>query len=217
MTVNSPGFYIQEGKVVGDIVVNAEGFSVDETKINGNVIFATQEYADTAEGDVSLVSGTITIAEAPAAAVNPEDFADVVASATPTEMYFYDEETITAALSANGQWIANGLADVTMGDLTVDGEFTHREEVARKMALYEQDDERNVTAAYTLTVDSLTVNSPGFYIQEGKVVGDIIVNAEGFRIVRTEVDGNITFASQELMDSAEIDEALVSGEISVAE
>lgn len=143
-------------------------------------------------------------------------------------------ETVTAAsisdqpqdvvegLSEDGNWIFAVTDDVEVTeDVTVAGTFhdggDESADVYRKLALYAQDDERNITDEYTLTVPTMIVESPNFSIHNGTLDGDIEVNAEGYTLTGATVEGNITFASQELMDSANLDDGTVNGEVTVAE
>ncbi|MGX7196369.1 polymer-forming cytoskeletal protein [Enterococcus olivae] len=145
---------------------------------------------------------------------------DVVSTASISDQ----ADVIEAALSADGNWIIALTDDVTFdSDVTVAGEFHNRgddaEDVYRKLALYDQDEDRNVTAEYTLTTPKLVVESPNFNIVHGTVVGDIEVKAEGFVLNGATVEGNITFDTQELQDSAVLDQegASVTGDVTVAE
>ena len=88
--------------------------------------------------------------------------------------------------------------------------------IYRKLALYTQDADRNITASFTITAPSLTVRSENFKIQGGTFVGDVYVEAPGFTIVKGTVEGNVYFASQELMDAFVADETgIVTGTMSV--
>lgn len=146
--------------------------------------------------------------------------AEVVSTASVSDK----SDVIEKALSADGNWIIATTADVTLAnDTTVAGEFHNKgdesEDIYRKLALYAQDADRNVTAEYTLTVPKLIVESENFNIVHGTVKGDIEVKANGFVLNAAKVEGNITFATQEAKDSAKLDEegASVSGEVTVAE
>ena len=147
-----------------------------------------------------------------------------------------DFATLQAALSADGDkasWIAATSADLdaTGKTLTVDGHFQdpHGTNPARKLALYTQNADHVVTATFTLTLDKLIVNSPGFYISNGNVKGDVEVNADGFHFqagknedgsaTTPTIEGNLTFATQEQMDAFKAlpadQQGNVTGEISV--
>ncbi len=132
--------------------------------------------------------------------------ASVVASADEFE----------AAAAADGTWIVAALDDITIdGDVVLDGDFENRDVVDRKIALYAQDADRNVTDRYTLTVDRLVIRSENARIQGGTVVGDILVEADGFRLIGATVEGNVIFADAAYEGSFSMEDATVSGDISV--
>lgn len=148
----------------------------------------------------------------------PTEEPDIVTSASPKESS--DPAEIKAGLSADGFWIFSILSDVTLDEaLYVEGKFFGRDNAAaepyRKLALYAQDENRNITARYTLTVPQMYITSPGFRIQEGTVAGDVYVDADGFDLFESHIEGNLTFATQEQMDSASFDSDSVTGNISV--
>jgi hypothetical protein len=145
---------------------------------------------------------------------------DVVSTASVSDQ----TSVIEKALSADGNWIVAITDDMTFDtDLTVDGEFHDKgddaNDIYRKFALYSQDENRTVTAEYTLTTPKLVVNSENFNIVHGVIKGDIEVNANGFVLNGAKVEGNITFTSKEYQDSATLDEegASVSGDVTVSE
>lgn len=124
------------------------------------------------------------------------------------------------AIGTNGNWIICPTKDLKIDkDLVVEGEFTNgkkddsgKDIVQRKIALYSQDDQRNITARYTLTAPKITIKSPNASLQHGKFVGDVIVDAPNFQLVDNAVEGNIYFTSQEVKDTFTMDEtSSVSG------
>ena len=197
--VKSENLRIQSGVVVGDIYVEATGFQLVDQKVEGNVYYASQAIMDAATIDEnSEVTGKVEIGTYAAS-----DAPDVVTTASLVT----DADAFAKAMSADGTWIVATYNDITLDEeLVVEGEFTHREEIARKIGLYTQDDDRNVTARFTLTVPKITVKSENLKIQSGVVVGDIYVEANGFQLADQKVEGNIYFASQEYMDSFVMDE-----------
>ncbi len=208
MTVNSPNFRIQNGTLKGDVYVNAEGFELAKSTIDGNLYFASQELMDKALLTDGKVTGKTEVSTG----------TDAVTSASPKESS--DPATITKGLSKDGFWIFAILGDVTAPDeITVDGEFHDKGEAAnkiyRKLALYAQDADHNVTAQYTLTVPKMTVNSPSFRIQNGTVKGDIYVNANGFELNGTTLEGNLYFKTQEFKDSFVSTNATINGNTTV--
>ncbi|WP_353049863.1 polymer-forming cytoskeletal protein [Carnobacterium sp. ISL-102] len=169
---------------------------------------------ETAE-DASTVSSTVESAEM---ASSTTESAEVVTTASISN----DPADVVAGLSAEGTWIYAITDDVTVSeDLIVAGTFYDKDDestdVYRKLALYAQDEDRNVTDEFTLTAPMMTVESPNFRIQNGTFVGDVIVKAEGFELFESTVEGDVTFDSQELMDAAKLDEGTVTGETTVAE
>lgn len=146
--------------------------------------------------------------------------ADVLSTASVSS----DPAVLETALSDEGNWIVAATSDVTFdSDVKVAGEFHNKgddtQDIYRKFALYSQDDERNVTAEYTITVPQLIVESEGFNIVHGTVDGDILVKANNFVLDGATVTGNVTFEKQEYQDSAKLEEndAKVEGEVSVSE
>lgn len=106
------------------------------------------------------------------------------------------------ALSADGNWIAGIVNDVTLdSDLIVEGEMMHNDEIARKIALYSQDEDRNKTEAFTLIAPRLLIMSENTRLQGGIFMGDIYVEANGFELVDMVVQGNIIFKTQENFDT----------------
>ena len=156
------------------------------------------------------------VTEQPAA----EEKADAVAAASITA----DPAEFAAALGEDGTWIVAALADITLDEeVVVAGEFHNKDDatqdVYRKLALYTQDDDHNVTGTFTLTVPKMTVESPNFKIQNGTVKGDVYVNANGFTLAEdTTIDGNLYFASEDVK-SASVIEGTVTGaqEVSAGE
>lgn len=195
--VQSENFTIVNGTVKGDVIVEAKGFTLKEnTTIDGNIFYANEEAKETA-----VIEGTVT-------GVGPESgVEDVVASAS----IVYQADAFVKAASKEGNWIFTTLGDLTLDkELVVAGEFYNKDDKAqgiyRKLGLYSQDAERNVKAAYTLTVPKLTVQSENFKIQNGTVKGDVYVEAKGFTLAKdTTIDGNVYYASEDAKSSAVIE------------
>jgi len=153
-------------------------------------------------------------------AVIPANEPDAVTSASPNESG--DPEAIIRNLSSDGYWLIVVLNDVEIDrEIIVSGEFHQRDDPAgplyRKLALYAQDSNRNITEIYTMTVPGIVVESPNFRIQNGIIKGNVYVNAEGFDLFGAVIEGDLTFAKQEYMDSALIEEngGVVTGTVSV--
>lgn len=135
-----------------------------------------------------------------------------------------DPSVIEKALSADGNWIVGVTQDMTFDkDVTVAGEFHDKgdasADIYRKLALYSQDKDRNVTAEYNITVPQLIVESENLNIVHGTVTGDVLVKANGFVLDGATVTGNVTFEKQKYQDSAKLEEngAKVEGEVTVSE
>lgn len=131
----------------------------------------------------------------------PETTPDVVTTASIVDENGAFEE----AISNNGTWIICTVTDLTFDkELVLDGEFKNgkkddagKDIIQRKIALYAQDENRKVTARYTLTAPKLTVNSPNARIQSGTFIGDLYVTAENFQLVDATVEGNIYFTTED--------------------
>lgn len=113
-----------------------------------------------------------------------------------------DEESLINAMSSDGSWIIIMEQDLsTDEELVLEGEFTEDGEVDRKLAPYEQDSDRNVTAKYTLEAPSIRVQSPNTRFQSGTFVGDVYVEAPNFRLIDFTIDGNVYFENDEAKDT----------------
>lgn len=173
---------------------------------------------DPTNAPTQAANNSVTPAPTAAATQAPNNTA---ASPTPmgtdvvtTASIVNTEEAFLKAISADGTWIIALLNDLqTDKELVLEGEFTNGKKddsgadiVQRKIALYSQNDNREVTARYTLTAPKLTIKSPKASIQKGIFVGDLIVDADGFELVDQEIQGNVYFTKQEYMDSFVMDE-----------
>lgn len=131
-----------------------------------------------------------------------------------------NEADFKNGISSQGVWIICTLKDLSFEeDLILEGNFTNGKKddagndiVQRKIALYTQDEDRNVTERFTLEAPKLTIDSPMASIQHGKFVGDLYVKQDNFKLVDTEVDGNIYFATESAKSTFTMDEeSSVSG------
>ena len=132
-------------------------------------------------------------------------------------------EEMRVALGAEGDeraWVFGLRDDITYdGELRIEGyALKHSggewlEDVyERKVGLYQRAEvagqARVPVGTFTLTVtDGIYVDSPNtFFISDGPFVAevnaDVFVNTPGFRLNGVQINGNVTFASQELLDSA---------------
>ena len=138
---------------------------------------------------------------------------DVKAGATKGTEKFTE---LSDTLGKSGAWLAAAKTDIDASGktLTIDGMFIgSKGEIARKVALYTQNDKHQVTKTFTLTLDKLVVNSPYTVIANGIIKGDVYVSksAAGFAAqnakdtsdmqVTAKIDGNLYFATQEQLDA----------------
>lgn len=144
----------------------------------------------------------------------------VDAMTNPTQSIIGGAADVQPAVGPDGGWIIIFEDDVTVDSpVTVSG-AVYEEEGAeaprRKLALYTQDEDRNVTARFTLTVPALVIDHVNTRIQAGIIAGDVYVQAEGFQLRDATIEGNLYFATEELQASAEIDEdSTVTGEVAI--
>lgn len=167
---------------------------------------------------VTLLAGCGGNNEEPNETEDNNDTADTVTTASIVD----DAAGFENAISAEGTWIIATLNDLTIDeDLVVEGEFRDKDDEAndlyRKIALYAQDEDHNVTERYTLTAPTLTIKSPNTRIQGGTFVGDVYVENNGFNINDATVDGNVYFTTEEYKDSFSLDEGTVTGDTEVKE
>ncbi|WP_226036423.1 hypothetical protein [Aquibacillus saliphilus] len=203
LTVQSENLNFQGGTLAGDVYVEANGFLLHESAtIEGNLYFANEEVeaSATIEGEVT---GAVEVAGA-----------DAVTGAT--QVVVEDEKSLLNGISEDGAWIVIFNEDLTVDqELVLEGEFISKDEPARKLALYTQDEERNITDSYTLTAPSLTVKSENGRIQGGTFKGDVYVEANGFTLPDGTVDGNVYFANDEYQSTADLSGGTVTGSTEV--
>lgn len=195
LTINSPDARIQSGTFKGDLYVSAKNFSLVDATVDGNVYFATQEAKDTFTIDSkSTITGKQVVAGV-----------DAVTSASLVQ----DTAAFEKAISKEGTWIICAINNLSFKkDIVLDGEFKNTKTPpvsARKIALYTQDDKRNVLARFTLTAPKLIVKSPDANISKGIFKGDLYVYAKNFKLVDAKVDGNVYFTTQEAKDTFTMD------------
>ena len=147
--------------------------------------------------------------EAPKPAETTKPKVDAVTTASIVD----NQEAFLKATSKNGTWIIAILKDLTIDkDVVLEGEFKNKDVLARKIALYTQDDKRNVTNRFTLKAPKLIVKSENASIQHGTFEGDVYVQAKGFSLVDNKVTGNIYFDSEEFKSTFKMDDkSSVSG------
>ncbi len=117
------------------------------------------------------------------------------------------------AISSKGTWIIAITKDLAIDkELVVDGEYKNgkkddggKDIIQRKIALYSQDENKNITARFTLTVPKLTINSANGSIEHGTFKGDLYVSANNFQLKDASVDGNIYFTTDEAKSTFKMD------------
>jgi PBP1b-binding outer membrane lipoprotein LpoB len=137
----------------------------------------------------------------PAPIVTPVPAPDVVTTASIVD----NSAAFEKAISKEGTWIIAIVKDLAVDkDIVLDGDFLNGKKddkgidiTQRKVALYSQDADRNITARYTLTAPKLTVNSLNASIQHGTFKGDVYVVGKNFQLIDTTVEGNIYFMNEE--------------------
>ncbi len=140
----------------------------------------------------------------------PETTPDVVTTASIVDT----EAAFEKAISSTGTWLIATLKDLNFTkDLALAGEFKNgkkddagKDIIQRKIALYTQDDKKNVTGRFTLTAPKLTVTSPNGRIQSGTFKGDIYVSAKNFQLVDATVEGNVYFTNDDAKATFKMDE-----------
>ena len=179
---------------------------------NDNGTGQTTDTVDTATPtDTATTDTTDTTADDTAnTATEDNTTPDVVTTASIVDT----EDAFVKAIGKDGTWIIATLKDLTINqDLTLEGEFKNgkqdesgKDVIQRKIALYTQDEDRNITARFTLTAPKLTVTSPMASIQHGTFKGDLYVNVADFELVDATVDGNVYFSSEEIKSSFKMDD-----------
>ncbi|MCC5894656.1 MAG: hypothetical protein JJU16_04275 [Alkalibacterium sp.] len=214
LTIEQENTRLQYGTFEGDVYVEAEGFRLLGGTIDGDLIFASEELQDSAEidEDATITGETRVDGEAS----DNGETADATTGATQSVVN--DEDSLLEGLSNEGGWIVIFQDDVSSDEelVMVDGFENNNGEVERKLALYEQDADRNVTGTFTLSAPSITIQNENTRLQYGTFEGDVYVEANGFKLLGGTIDGDLIFASEEFEESAEIDDdATITGETRV--
>lgn len=123
-------------------------------------------------------------------------------------------DAFVKAISNTGTWIIALTKDVTVDkDIVLEGEFKNgkkddagKDIIQRKVALYAQDENRNITARFTLTAPKFTITSPEASIQHGTFKGDLYVSVSKFKLVDATVDGNVYFTTDEAKSTFTMDQ-----------
>lgn len=138
-----------------------------------------------------------------------ENKTDVVTTASVVD----NAAAFGKAISNKGSWIIAITKDLTINkDLVLEGEFKNgkkdkdgKDIIQRKIALYTQDENRNVTNRFTLTAPKLTIKSPKSSIQHGTFKGDVYVSATDFQLVDATINGNIYFTNNDAKSTFKMD------------
>jgi cytoskeletal protein CcmA (bactofilin family) len=127
-----------------------------------------------------------------------------------------DSNSLMNAAQENGSWILIIQQDLSVNeDIVLEGEFENDGELDRKLALYDQDSNYNLTDRYTLEAPSITVKSPNTRFKGGVFVGDVYVAAENFKLTTGfTVEGNIYFENKAAKSTFTIEKgATVTGNL----
>ncbi|WP_286909051.1 hypothetical protein [Clostridium sp. UBA1652] len=139
-----------------------------------------------------------------------EDKTDAVTTASIVN----DADAFVKAASKEGTWIIATLGDLKVDkEIKLEGEFKNGKKddkgndvIQRKIGLYTQDADRNVTARFTLTAPKLTVTSPNARIQSGTFKGDVYVSVDNFQLVDAKIDGNLYFTTDTAKSTFKMDD-----------
>lgn len=162
------------------------------------------------EAEPQKTPDTTQTEQTPKQTTPPETTPDVVTTASIVD----NGEAFEKAISDTGTWIIATIKDLNINEeLLLNGEFKNgkkdeagKDIIQRKIALYAQDENRKVTARYTLTAPKLTINSPKARIQSGTFKGDLYVTAKDFELVDATVDGNVYFTNAEAQSTFKMDD-----------
>lgn len=170
---------------------------------------------------VSILAGCSSNAPAQkTTATAPTTKTDTVTSASQAP----DEATFEKKISKDGNYIIITNKDLTFTkDLTVDGRFTKKDKegkevAARSLAFASETADGKVDKRFTVTAPRIVINSENTLLEIGKIKGDLYVQAPGFKTKDATIDGNLYFATQELMDAFKKDDLTkISGSVEVCQ
>lgn len=139
-----------------------------------------------------------------------ENKTDVVTTASVVD----NAAAFGKAISNKGSWIIAITKDLTINkNLVLEGEFKNgkkdkegKDIIQRKVALYTQDENRNVTNRFTLTAPKFTIKSPKASIQHGTFKGDLYVSAKDFELIDATVNGNVYFTNNDAKSTFKMDD-----------
>ncbi len=153
------------------------------------------------------------ISPAPTQAPGATNPAGVTPDAVSSPSVVTDEAAVIKAMGKEGTWIVIFTDNFsTTQELVLEGLYTNgkkddagKDIVQRKIALYTQDANRNITNRFTLTAPKLTITSPFASIQHGTFKGDLYVSVDNFELVDTTVDGNVYFTTDSAKTTFKMD------------
>jgi hypothetical protein len=171
------------------------------------VALATSVFVGCGKKETPTPAATTPAATTPAAT---EKKADVVATASVVDTNAAFEKAIS---KDGGKYCIAILKDLTIDkELVVDGEYKTgkkddkgalvldaqgKEATQRKVALYTQDDKKNVTARFTLKAPKITFISNYGSLEHGTFIGDVYVSGKNFKLVNQKIEGNLYFLNEE--------------------
>lgn len=158
-------------------------------------------------------SATPAASAAPKASASPAPSASAKADAVTSASITDNADVFAKSIGKDGKWIICTTKDLKINkELVLEGEFKNGKKnadgtdaIQRKIALYTQDDKKNVTARFSLTAPKLTIKSPNARIQSGTFKGDLYVSVKDFQLVDTTIDGNVYFTTDEAKSTFKMD------------
>jgi hypothetical protein len=172
------------------------------------VALATTAFVGCGKKETPAPAATKPAATAPAATTPAK--VDVVTTASVVDTNAAFEKAIS---KDGGKYCIAILKDLTFDkELVVDGEYKTgkkddkgalvldaqgKEATQRKVALYTQDDKKNVTARFILKAPKITFISNYGSLEHGTFVGDVYVSGKNFKLVNQKIEGNLYFLNEE--------------------
>lgn len=140
---------------------------------------------------------------------------DAVSSAS----VYLDEESFKKGISQEGTFIVFTTKDLTFEeDLFVSGTFTKTDKEGKEVPVRSLAFTQTGAEKYSVTAPNMIIQSENTLMEYGIFKGDVYIQAPGFTTKEATIEGNLYFATQELMDAFEIDELTkVTGETAVKE
>lgn len=163
---------------------------------------------------VSILAGCAKAPAKEAETSKPEE-TDAVASASVVS----DEAGFLKGISPEGTFIVFTTKDLSFTeDLIVSGTFTKADKEGKEVPVRSLAFTQTGAEKYTVTAPNMVIQSENTLMEYGIFKGDVYIQAPGFTTKEATIDGNLYFATQELMDAFAIDEkTIISGETAVKE